>query len=336
MLKMVAPGVTVALLLCASNTGAGEAVDRVEAEHLSASPTEQKTEGQHSIPNSERHGRRSATSPGTHTDYERAWAERIEQTWRTYFRDGLPPRDVPIAAVVDMAIGSDGTLRDVKVLQTSGDSEIDAAVLQAVHLSAPFALFPPSLKTEVDVLHIMRTWRIPVSGELDLRVDAADAEAWLKLFVIPPPSDLKEPQRRSMGIVHLNASLGEQLEITAKRPRPKYLTGASSKEYKYASYMADWERKIEAVGSVNFPDEARRRNLQGDLLLDVAINPDGSIVDVVIRRSSGNKLVDDAALRIVYLAAPFAPFPPSFLENFTVLHITRTWRFSPDGKVETE
>lgn len=157
----------------------------------------------------------------------------------------------------------------------------------------------------------------------------------------PEVPEMKTPTaadlvRRGQEIARLNASLGEQLEINAKRPRPKFLTGASAKEYKYAAYMADWERKIEKVGSVNFPDEARRRNLQGDLLLDVAINPDGTIIDVTIRRSSGQKILDDAALRIVHLAAPFERFPASFLKDFTVLHITRTWQFLPGGTVDTK
>ncbi|MBI3776514.1 MAG: energy transducer TonB, partial [Gammaproteobacteria bacterium] len=157
----------------------------------------------------------------------------------------------------------------------------------------------------------------------------------------PQVPELKTPTaedlvRRGQEIARVNASLGEISESNAKRPRPKFLTGASAKEYKYASYMADWDRKIEKVGSVNFPDEARRRNLKGDLLLDVAINPDGTIVDVTIRRSSGQKILDDAALRIVHLSAPFAPFPASFLKDFNVLHITRTWQFLPGGMLDTK
>ena len=157
----------------------------------------------------------------------------------------------------------------------------------------------------------------------------------------PQVPELKTPtaaelMARGAEIARLNASLGEQLEINAKRPKPKFITGANAKEYKYASYMADWERRIEKFGSINFPDEARRRNLHGNILLDVAINPDGTVVDVTIRKSSGIKILDDAALRIVHLAAPFAPFPPAFLKDFTVLHITRTWQFLPGGMLDTQ
>ncbi len=173
-----------------------------------------------------------------------------------------------------------------------------------------------------------------------LTAERSDHVAPSKKPQSPEVPDLKTPTaqdlvRRGQEIARLNASLGEQLEINAKRPKPKFLTAASAKEYKYASYMADWERKIEKVGSINFPDEARRRNLQGDLLLDVAINPDGTIIDVTIRRSSGQKILDDAALRIVHQAAPFERFPASFLKDFNVLHITRTWQFLPGGTLDT-
>lgn len=174
-----------------------------------------------------------------------------------------------------------------------------------------------------------------------LTAERSDHVAPSKKPQSPQVPELKTPtsaelMARGAEIARLNASLGEQLEINAKRPKPKFITGANAKEYKYASYMADWERRIEKFGSINFPDEARRRNLHGNILLDVAINPDGTVVDVTIRKSSGIKILDDAALRIVHLAAPFAPFPPAFLKDFTVLHITRTWQFLPGGMLDTQ
>ncbi len=146
-------------------------------------------------------------------------------------------------------------------------------------------------------------------------------------------ADLAE---RASQIAKLNASLDVLVEKEAKRPRPKFLTSASAKEYKFAAYMAEWAHKVERIGSMNFPDEAKRRNLHGDLLLDVAIQQDGTIADVQIRRSSGNRVLDDAALRIVHLAAPFAPFPAGFRKEFDILHITRTWQFLPGGEFDTK
>lgn len=149
-------------------------------------------------------------------------------------------------------------------------------------------------------------------------------------------STAAELMQRSQDIARLNAELADHLEAYAKKPRIKVLSSASTREYKYASYLVDWERKVEKVGSTNYPAEAKTRNIQGDLLLDVAINHDGTIIDVQIRRSSGYAILDDAARRIVHLAAPFTPFPPSFRKDFDVLHITRTWQFLQGGKVDTK
>lgn len=157
----------------------------------------------------------------------------------------------------------------------------------------------------------------------------------------PEMEELKTPTAtelvmRSQEIAKLNAELANQIEIGTKRPRIGTLTSVSAREYKYASYMADWERRVEKTGSLNYPAEAKARNIQGDLLLDVAINHDGTIIDVQIRRSSGSTILDDAARRIVHLASPFAPFPQSFRKDFDVLHITRTWQFLQGGKLDTK
>ena len=109
-------------------------------------------------------------------------------------------------------------------------------------------------------------------------------------------------------------------------PRRKFIS-ASVRAYKYAAYMEAWRAKVERIGTLNYPEEARRRNINGGLILEVALNPDGSVNQIVVRRSSGHRLLDDAAIRIVRLAAPFAPFPPSFSREIDVLHITRTWQF---------
>jgi len=81
------------------------------------------------------------------------------------------------------------------------------------------------------------------------------------------------------------------------------------------------------VGNINYPDEARKRKLSGSLILDVALNPDGSINQITLRRSSGHKVLDDAAVRIVNLASPYAPFPENIRKDTDILHITRTWQF---------
>ncbi|MEX2523790.1 MAG: energy transducer TonB [Gammaproteobacteria bacterium] len=130
----------------------------------------------------------------------------------------------------------------------------------------------------------------------------------------------------SFKVASLSAQVKRRLEARANRPRRKFIS-ASTQEFKYASYMEAWRAKVERVGNLNYPDEARRRNLSGDLILDVALNKDGSINDIIVRRSSGYKILDDAAIRIVELAAPYSPFPEAIREETDILHITRTWQF---------
>lgn len=139
---------------------------------------------------------------------------------------------------------------------------------------------------------------------------------------LPAPSDLSERAR-------LNAEISRVWQEYQKRPKRKFLN-ARTQEYKYAAYMDAWRAKVERIGNLNYPEEAKRRGLSGNVLLDVALNQDGSVGEVSVVRSSGYKLIDDAAVRIVHLAAPFAPFPPDIRGETDVLHITRTWKFN-DG-----
>jgi protein TonB len=130
----------------------------------------------------------------------------------------------------------------------------------------------------------------------------------------------------SFKIAALSAEIKRKLEAQSQRPRRKFIS-ASTREYRYASYMEAWRAKVERVGNLNYPDEARKRQLSGSLILDVALNPDGSVNQITVRQSSGHKILDDAADRIVRLAAPFAPFPDDIRAETDVLHITRTWQF---------
>ncbi|HSR54891.1 MAG TPA: TonB family protein [Alphaproteobacteria bacterium] len=132
---------------------------------------------------------------------------------------------------------------------------------------------------------------------------------------------------RSLAMASLNAEINRRLKAYAERPRRKWIT-ARTREHKYAAYMEAWRQKVERIGNLNYPDEARRRNLSGNLLLDVALNPDGSINEITLRRSSGERVLDDAAVRIVKLAAPYAKFPDAIREDdVDILHIERTWQF---------
>lgn len=139
---------------------------------------------------------------------------------------------------------------------------------------------------------------------------------------------------RSMQIASLSAEINESRVTYAKRPRKTFIS-AATREYKYASYMEAWRRKVEAIGNLNYPDEARRKNLSGSLILDVALSADGKVSSIALRRSSGHKVLDDAAIAIVKLAAPYAPFPDNIRKETDVLHITRTWQFLRDHRLSS-
>ncbi len=133
-------------------------------------------------------------------------------------------------------------------------------------------------------------------------------------------------------IARLTAELDRNSEYASQRPRHKSIN-ASTKEYRYAAYLEAWRKKVERVGNLNYPDEAKRKKLYGDLLLHVALRADGSVQQIRVVRSSGHKMLDDAAVRIVRLAAPFAPFPAEIRKEVDILDITRTWQFLSNNRL---
>jgi protein TonB len=139
---------------------------------------------------------------------------------------------------------------------------------------------------------------------------------------------------RSMEMLTLNQQINQELLAYSKVPKSKFIS-ARTREFKYASYMRDWVAKVERVGELNYPDAARRENLSGRLIVQVALYPDGSVRDITIRKPSGHKILDDAAVRIVKLAAPFAPFPENIKRETDVLYITRTWVFTSGNRMKT-
>ncbi len=110
-------------------------------------------------------------------------------------------------------------------------------------------------------------------------------------------------------------------------PRERFVH-ANSRVSDLAPYLENWRMVVERVGNLNYPDAARRQQLEGELVLDVAVRADGSVADIKILRSSGQEILDDGAVRIVRMAAPFEEIPESLRRDYDILHIIRTWRFS--------
>lgn len=110
-------------------------------------------------------------------------------------------------------------------------------------------------------------------------------------------------------------------------PRVFRLNEDAPKRADFAYYLRSWQRKVERIGELNYPRQARAEGITGSLRLRVAIAADGALQDVRVLETSGHELLDQAALRIVRLAAPYAPFSPAMRETTDTLEIERTWRF---------
>ncbi len=137
----------------------------------------------------------------------------------------------------------------------------------------------------------------------------------------------REIAERKLEMARLAQEIQRESEQYAKRPKRKYIS-ANTREYAYASYMSAWVARIERIGNLNYPDDARRQELHGQLVLTVGLNRDGSVKSIDVIQPSGHKILDDAAIRIVNLSAPFNALPQGS-EAVDELYITRTWQFLP-------
>jgi protein TonB len=144
----------------------------------------------------------------------------------------------------------------------------------------------------------------------------------------------RDVAERSLAMLHLQAQIARQTQAYQERPRKRFI-GANAREYRFAQYEEDWRAKIERVGTLNYPVEARGK-LYGVLRLTVTIRPDGTVEAIDLDRSSGLKILDQAAFRIVQMAAPFAAFPADIRKDTDLLVITRAWFFAQGDKVWTE
>jgi len=142
-----------------------------------------------------------------------------------------------------------------------------------------------------------------------------------------PVIDATQISQQAREMAQLQARISQQWDEYQKRPKRAFV-GANVKEYSFARYVEDWVTKVERVGNVNYPEAARRQGIYGSLKLTVSIYADGRIEDIEVDRSSGSKILDTAAIKIVELAAPFAAFPDDMRKKADILSITRTWTFT--------
>jgi periplasmic protein TonB len=182
---------------------------------------------------------------------------------------------------------------------------------------------------------------------LEARQEELLAQARQAQVRVPPPAPRQpgaeetaaKPSGRdladlSLAAMRLQAQIDRQIQEYQERPRRKFI-GANATEYRFAQYEEDWRAKVERIGTINYPAEARGK-LYGNLQLSVTLRPDGNVESVYLDRSSGLKVLDAAALRIVRMATPFAAFPPDIRRDTDLLTITRTWFFGKGDKIWTE
>jgi protein TonB len=146
----------------------------------------------------------------------------------------------------------------------------------------------------------------------------------------PTASDIVSSSRE---MIQLQGQISRRMEDYNKRPRRTFI-GARAKESRFAHYLDGWRLKIERVGELNYPTAAR--GVYGSLLVTVEIRVDGSLEKVEINRSSGHKALDQAALDIVRLAAPFAALPPDIARDTDILSVTRTWTFTRADRFQAD
>jgi len=172
----------------------------------------------------------------------------------------------------------------------------------------------------------------PVQEQLAEEIDQLAELLQQQTEELESPQELTAQQlvQRSKEIASLNAEVSEAWETYSKLPRKKYIS-AATREYTAAAYMTAWQAKVEKIGNINYPEVARQQQLYGNLVLEVVIKPDGSVQEINVLKSSGQRVLDDAAIRIVRLAGPFAPLPEELKQETDVLAIIRTWQFQRSG-----
>lgn len=136
-------------------------------------------------------------------------------------------------------------------------------------------------------------------------------------------------------IDRLEALIAKQQDEYQKRPKRKFI-GARTQEYRYAMYIEAWRQKVERIGNLNYPEAAKHQKLYGQLQMTVSIRSDGSLEEIKINRSSGHKILDQAAKKIVELSAPFSEFPADIKRDADILSVTRTWTFTQEDALSTE
>lgn len=161
---------------------------------------------------------------------------------------------------------------------------------------------------------------LTTKGETDKRVNKLPEEVPQE----EPVDNVIDNNEKAEAIAQLMAETSKQEELFARRPRIHFIDSLSAKGTVEAEYIYKWSKKLERIGNINFPQKALDLSLSGTLILNTTLDRAGRVVEIQIAVSSGSKVLDDAALKIVKLAAPYEPLPKKIREKYDRLNITRT------------
>ena len=194
----------------------------------------------------------------------------------------------------------------------------------------------PELKARIRQVQEMENQQTRLLTQLKTQPDfgqpAPPAQEQVAAGQTPSAIDIMS---RSLQIARLEAQIDRDHNAYQSRPKRKNI-GARTEEYRFAQYVESWRLKVERVGNLNYPEEARQKKLYGSLRVTVNIRADGSLEKVEVDRSSGSKILDEAAMRIIKMGAPYAEFPADIRKDFDILGITRTWSFTRADQLASE
>lgn len=231
------------------------------------------------------------------------------------YRSEIAPDDADFLAQENQ-IGS-GVLEEAAAPSTPFESDFNADQIQEV---VPVPQAP-------QIINDLPVQDVAVISSIDDEEEVSQQLEELELEEEQPVAEEVNPDELSLAIASLQAQLDRQRQEYARRPRKYTISSASTRKSQDAQYLDNWRRRIEAVGNINYPNEARRQQIYGNVRMLVALRPTGAVEEIRILQSSGQSVLDQAAVEIVNLAAPFQPFPDELRAEADILEIIRTFRF---------
>lgn len=190
------------------------------------------------------------------------------------------------------------------------------------------------LEKQAEALMTQARAKKAIETEPTLRAEQPQTESGQAPEAVSRTLDRAQLATAIADMARLEAQIAKQQDEYQKRPKRRFI-GARTQEYRFATYVEAWRQKVERVGNLNYPEAAKEQKIYGQLRMTVSINADGSIESLEINQSSGHPVLDNAARRIVELAAPYSPFPDNIRKDTDILSITRTWTFTREDSLAT-